>query len=346
MNAIDLFCGVGGLSSGLAAEGVHVVAGIDFDGACQWPYRANHRDSEFIQADVSELSATELLSRWPAEGIRVLAGCAPCQPFSTWSNGRDPAASEKWGLLSHFGRLVAETEPELVTMENVPGLARQSIFRDFVAVLHRCGYEIWSNVVYCPDYGIPQQRRRLVLLASRLGPIALLPPTHGPDNYRTARDAIGHLPPVEAGEAHSEDLLHRASAMNEVNLARIRASVPGGTWNDWPEYLRAKCHRKESGEKSSAVYGRMRWDKPAPTMTTLCYGFGNGRFGHPEQDRAITLREAALLQTFPADYRFVEAGKEVNMRVVGRLIGNAVPPDLGKVVARSFRAHLEALGRA
>ena len=344
MNAIDIFCGAGGLSSGLAAEGVRIVAGVDFDPACRWPFTANH-NADFIEADVSKLTASELQTAWPKNGVRLLAGCAPCQPFSTWSNGRDAMQDAKWGLLSHFGRLMAETLPELVTMENVPGLARHQVFQDFISLLKYTGYHIWYGVVFCPDYGIPQQRRRLVLLASRLGPIELIPPTHTPKLYRTVRQAIGRLPPVAAGEAHPSDPLHRAAAMNPTNMARIRASRPGGTWNDWPESLRAACHRRKSGEKSAAVYGRMTWDDPAPTMTTLCYGFGNGRFGHPEQDRALTLREAALLQTFPKNYRFIEPGKELNMRAIGRMIGNAVPPALGRVVARSFKIHLEAVDK-
>lgn len=345
VNAIDLFCGAGGLSSGLSAEGVRVVAGFDFDPACRWPFTANH-GAEFVEANVAQITGDALVARWPKGELRLLAGCAPCQPFSTWSNGRDTTDDEKWGLLSHFGRLLTETLPEFATMENVPGLARHTVFADFLRVLKANDYYVWHGVVFCPSYGIPQQRRRLVLLASRLGPIEIIPPTHGPSDWRTVRETIGSLPPLAAGEKHPHDPLHRASAMNAVNLARIRASVPGGTWHDWPPGLRAPCHRKASGQKSAAVYGRMEWDGPAPTMTTLCYGFGNGRFGHPEQDRALTLREAALLQTFPPDYQFVAPDEEANMRTIGRLIGNAVPPDLGKVVARSFRAHLEALGQA
>lgn len=342
MHAIDLFCGAGGLSHGLLLEGIKVVAGYDLDPACRFAYEYNNK-AEFVEADISKVEAAELAAKWP-EGIRILAGCAPCQPFSTYSNGRDTSKDGKWGLLYQFARLVDETRPELVTMENVPQLTKHEVFTDFLRSLGKMGYYIWVDEIYCPDYGIPQQRKRLVLLASLLGPIDIVPPTHGPGNYRTVKDTIGGLPPLEAGESHPLDPLHRASALSPLNLARIKQSKPGGTWRDWDQSLVADCHAKDSGKTFPGVYGRMQWDAPSPTMTTLCYGFGNGRFGHPEQDRAISLREAALFQTFPINYQFTPPGADVQMRTVGRLVGNAVPVDLGRVVARSFKAHLEALG--
>ncbi|HAY09403.1 MAG TPA: DNA (cytosine-5-)-methyltransferase, partial [Thauera sp.] len=136
--------------------------------------------------------------------------------------------------------------------------------------------------------------------------------------------------------------LHLAANLSPINLQRIRAARPGGTWRDWPEALVAACHQKESGKHSAGVYGRMEWDKPAPTMTTLCNGFGNGRFGHPEQDRAISLREAAIFQSFPRDYRFVPPGQQPSAKNLARLIGNAVPPKLGAAVARALKASIGA----
>ena len=160
---------------------------------------------------------------------------------------------------------------------------------------------------------------------------------------KTVRQAIGRLRPLDAGQSAPRDRLHAASTLSEKNLQRIRVSKPGGTWRDWPEDLVADCHRAASGKTYPGVYGRMEWDKPAPTMTTQCYGFGNGRFGHPEQDRAISLREAAILQSFPRDYAFVPDDGEVSFTALGRLIGNAVPVDLGRAIARSINSHLASV---
>jgi DNA (cytosine-5)-methyltransferase 1 len=160
---------------------------------------------------------------------------------------------------------------------------------------------------------------------------------------KTVRQVIGRLRALSAGEAAPRDKLHISSTLSEKNLKRIKVSKPGGTWRDWPEHLVADCHRVKSGRTYPGVYGRMEWDKPAPTMTTQCYGFGNGRFGHPEQDRAITLREAAIIQSFPRDYSFIPVNEEVSFKVLGRLIGNAVPVDLGRAIARSINNHLTTI---
>lgn len=337
IKAVDLFCGAGGLTHGLAKAGIDVRLGIDIDPDCRYPYEANNA-GRFLQADVRALSGDLLRSHLGEGEVTLLAGCAPCQPFSTYSQGRDRKNNGDWGMLLEFARLIDETRPDLITMENVPQLADDEVFDEFKARL--TGYFTWHGVVDCIDYGIPQQRRRLVFLASKLGPISLLPPRAVGARRRNVRGAIGSLPPLTAGMTDDRDPIHVAAGMSELNLKRIRASLPGGSWRDWPKALRARCHTKETGAGYGAVYGRMEWDRPAPTMTTLCHGFGNGRFGHPDQDRAISLREAALLQTFPRKYRFVPAGQKVRISAVGRLIGNAVPPRLGEVVGRSLQAHV------
>jgi len=195
--------------------------------------------------------------------------------------------------------------------------------------------------VNCADYGIPQYRKRLVLLASKLGDISLIPKTHTPQNYMTVEDAIGKLEPLKSGETSKKDTLHKASKLSDLNLKRIQQSKPGGTWKDWDEELRLDCHKKKSGSTYVSVYGRMKWDEPAPTMTTHCTGIGNGRFGHPEQDRAITLREAAILQSFPKKYKFVEKNADFNKRTMSIHIGNAVPVKLGEVIGKSIIAHIQ-----
>lgn len=340
IEAIDLFCGAGGLSYGMARQGVKVVAGFDLDPACEYPYTANHPGAQFVQGDVAKVTGQQLTALWSPGAIRLLAGCAPCQPFSSYANTATVDKS-KWRLLKEFARLVGESTPDLVTMENVPRLLDTAPFKTFLRALKQGNYQIAYGVVNAAQYGTPQQRKRLVLVASKLGPVALPEPTHkGSAEWVTVRQAIGHLPTLADGQQCDDDPLHRASTLSPLNRKRIRASRPGGTWRDWPKELVAECHQRESGKHSAGVYGRMDWDKPAPTMTTLCNGYGNGRFGHPKQHRGISLREAAIFQSFPSDYRFVDDNKPVATKTLARLIGNAVPPKLGEAVARSLYASI------
>jgi DNA (cytosine-5)-methyltransferase 1 len=338
---IDLFCGAGGLAYGLKSAGLNVVAGVDLDPACQHPIEKN-TGATFQCQDITDLTRDELDAWFGRAQVRVLAGCAPCQPFSTYSQSRK-SADDRWKLLREFQRLAVEALPEIVTMENVLGIRKQKVWREFVEALEAAEYQVSVHEVACEEYGIPQTRRRLVLLASRLGPIELLGPNVG--DKSTVRDTIAHLPVLGAGEASSSDRLHASSTLHKTNLDRIRASAPGGTWRDWPEDLRADCHVRISGKTYPSVYGRMEWDKPAPTMTTQCYGFGNGRFGHPTQDRAISLREAALLQSFPEGYSFIGDDDIVTFKGLGTLIGNAVPPKLGEVIGNSIVHHLDRIER-
>jgi DNA (cytosine-5)-methyltransferase 1 len=343
IEAVDLFCGVGGLSCGLRKAGIRVVAGVDVDEACSYPYVANHGGARFLLRDVVSLTSAELNALWSPGVVRLLAGCAPCQPFSSYANTRVAADNGKWGLLYEFGRLVDEARPDLVTMENVPGLASEAPFAAFLQTLGGLGYSVCYDVLNAADYGAPQQRRRLVLLASLRGEVQMPSPTHpGPSRWVTVRRAVGALPAIADGEACTQDPMHRAAALSELNRLRVRASLPGGTWRDWPNDLVAECHRKDSGKHSAGVYGRMEWDKPAPTMTTLCNGYGNGRFGHPEQHRGISLREAAIFQSFPLKYKFVKPGAPVASKALARLIGNAVPPRLGQAVGRALLASVAA----
>ncbi|MGB0733148.1 MAG: DNA cytosine methyltransferase [Pontibacterium sp.] len=338
--AVDLFCGAGGLTHGIAQSGIKVVAGFDIDENCRYAYERNNAGAVFYNCDVSDLKGEDIKALYPHGAVKLLAGCAPCQPFSTYSQGRDARKDKKWPLLYSFSRLVREVDPELVTMENVPDVTKHEVYHDFVNELKSLGYRVWANRVFCPEYGMPQIRKRHVLLASKLGVVSLAEAKCNSKDYATVKDAIGSLPPIGAGESYDQDPLHRAARLTEINLKRVRASKPGGTWRDWPEDLVAECHRKLSGRSYSGVYARMQWDKPSPTITTQCFGFGNGRFGHPEQNRAITLREAAILQTFPNDYEFVEPGCAIQFKVLGRMIGNAVPVKLGKLIGDSLVNHV------
>lgn len=336
--AIDLFCGAGGLTHGLMRAGIDVRLGVDIDPVCQYPYVANN-NARFLLKSVDELEASELDRHYRKNGIKLLAGCAPCQTFSTY-NQKATESDKRWWLLRQFSRLVDELSPELVTMENVPRLIEQNVFDEFVSGLECKGYLVTYQIVNCAAYGVPQQRNRLVLLASKFGPISLLAPEQFGKRPRTVKEAIGKLPPLEAGTSHPKDPLHQSSALSEINMQRIKASRPGGTWRDWPSELVADCHKKSSGKTYPSVYGRMTWEEPSPTMTTQFFGFGNGRFGHPEQNRAISLREGAILQSFPPNYKFTRPGEQVCQKSIGRLIGNAVPVTLGEVIGTSLMSHV------
>lgn len=342
ISCVDLFCGVGGLTHGFELEGIPVVAGIDLDPACRFPYVANNR-TRFLERNISKVTARELNELFDKAEIRILAGCAPCQPFSSYFQRYSLDGNEKWGLLYEFARLAKATKPDVISMENVPTLTKHLVFAHFVETLRSMKYDVWFDIVKSEEYGVPQTRRRLVLLASKHGGIEIIEPTH--KKPKTVRQTIGKLRPLVAGESAPRDKLHVAASLLEKNLERIKSSKPGGSWRDWPKHLVAACHREPTGRTYPGVYGRMEWDKPAPTMTTQCFGFGNGRFGHPEQHRAISLREAALLQSFPRGYAFFEKGSEINFTVLGRLIGNAVPVELARAIARSIKAHLREVKR-
>jgi DNA (cytosine-5)-methyltransferase 1 len=342
VKAVDLFCGAGGLTRGLEAAGIKVFVGVDIDPACEYPYNANNR-SKFLLKSVEKLSKADFAEGFNDSELTLLAGCAPCQPFSTYSQGKSSRGDKRWNLLSQFARLVKEVKPAFVTMENVPLLAKQTVFSKFVSELRKDGFHVTYKVVDCAYYGVPQHRNRLVLLASRLGPIEMIAPSVKPKRLKTVRAAIETLPLLEAGGKCPDDPLHQSSILSSLNLKRIRASKPGGTWRDWDGKLVAACHKRESGKSYASVYGRMPWDEPAPTVTTQFYGFGNGRFGHPEQDRALSLREGAILQSFPKKYDFVAKGQPVYIKTIGRLIGNAVPVNLGKAIGKSIVRHVRDL---
>lgn len=339
ISCVDLFCGAGGLSHGLFLEGLTINAGIDMDPASRYPFMVNNQ-AAFIQSDIAEVAPEYIARLFTPRTIRVLAGCAPCQPFSVVNRAGDRSKEHKWRLLYDFKWSIVATRPDIIVSENVPTAARYSVFNDFIKDLRSMGYYVWHGVVNCADYGVPQTRKRLILMASLHGAITMWPPTTDAEHWRTVRHAIGHLPPIRAGETHPKDRLHVSSSLSEINLKRIRATKYGGTWHDWPKelYTRQLLENPESSHRG--VFGRMVWDKPAPTITTHCHGYGNGRFGHPEQDRAISLREAALLQSFPQDYQFVPPNEKVKITTISRLIGNAVPVLLGRAIARSILRHL------
>ncbi len=334
MIAIDLFCGAGGLTRGLLNAGINVILGIDNNDACLLTYEHNNRPTEFLCSDLRNVDAKDIRRRLTGRaGVPLLlAGCAPCQPFST--HQRSSRSGDESRLLREVTRMTEELQPDWVFIENVPGLARVggfSTYRRFKSALADQGYKFADGVVDAKWYGVPQNRRRLVLVASRVGQPSLPEPTHGEgkEPYGTVRGAIGYLPKIAAGQRDPMIPNHCAADLTEVNLRRLRLTpCDGGGRLDWPQSLVLDCHKKRAGHED--VYGRMRWDAPAPTLTCRCFSISNGRYGHPEQDRAISLREAASLQSFADDYRFFGASQ----KSLGEQIGNAVPVGLAEAVGR------------
>jgi DNA (cytosine-5)-methyltransferase 1 len=349
-SVVDLFCGIGGLSHGFVKENFKVDAGVDFDNSCKFAFEANNK-SIFLHKDVTKFTGEELKILYKKNKRKILVGCAPCQPFSIYNhrnsnNGQKKSNDEKWKLLYSFADLIDEVEPEIISMENVPQLMKfddGSVFNDFIKRLEVKDYFVSYYIVNAQDYGVPQRRKRLVLFGSKHSKIELIEKTIENNKFATVKDAIGHLPPIEDGVKHPNDPLHIARKLTPLNKRRIQATKEGGSWSDWDESLKLECHKKESGKSFGSVYGRMKWNDVAPTMTTYCTGLGNGRFGHPQQDRAITLREAALFQSFPEDYKFFEENTNYSSLTIARQIGNAVPVGLGIAIAKSIKKHIEQI---
>ena len=320
LTAVDLFCGAGGLSEGLRQSGVSVVGAIDIAPLAIQTYRANHPDTKVWEQDIRRLHPTEMLSRLGlrAGELDLLAGCPPCQGFSTLRthNQSSNVTDSRNGLVAQFARFCEILQPRSVLMENVPGLGSDRRFRLLAGRLERMGYKLTHGVLDAADYGVPQRRRRFVLLGFLGDSVPFASQAASPVRVR---DAIGGLPAPEA----SGDPLHDHGENRTQEIVELIRDIPkdGGSRLDLGLKRQLPCHRRSDGWHD--VYGRMAWDAPAPTITSGCISPSKGRFLHPEQDRAITLREAALLQSFPRDYKFpLTKGKYK----VADLIGNALPP--------------------
>ena len=339
IHAFDLFCSVGGLTYGLQKSGIQVPGGMDIDPSCRYAYEHNCK-ATFLAKDIRSLCYRDISPFLANADCRVIAGCAPCQPFSAHvSKIKKRRDDTRWNLIKEMARIVREGMPEIVSMENVPNLERETVFREFVTTLRESGYFVEYGVAKCLLFGVPQNRKRLILLGSRLGPIEL--PKGNGNTMKNVRDAIGHLPKIGYGDTCPSDRVHTSCNLFPVNIKRIKASVPGGSWKDWPNSLLPQCYKRESGRTYRSVYGRMEWDKPSPALTTQFYSYGTGRYGHPEQDRALSLREGALLQTFPEDYEFIPPHEAITFTNTGRHIGNAVPPVLAQAIGNAIRKHVE-----
>lgn len=343
----DFFCGCGGTSAGLRDAGMEIVVGLDNDADAAQTYRRNFPEATFIEKDLRDVAVEEVAEAvGDSAAPLVVSACAPCQPYSGFRSGhggpaaRDPRRTLLLRLVPHLEMLL----PDIVIVENVPGLraerAPAGTFSRFCKALRTMGYEVTSDIVDSQHYGAPQRRRRLILLASRHGRLELPPRSHGQGltPVSTVWDWIGDLPAISAGESHPEVPNHHASALSDLNLQRLAATPPGGGRADWPTPLRLACHADHTGH--SDVYGRMHADAPAPSLTTKCTSISNGRFGHPFQDRPISVREAACLQTFARDFVF-----EGGIKSATRQVGNAVPVILAHRIGEACVNHLQAAGR-
>ena len=348
MRAFDFFSGCGGTSAGLRRSGVKVIGGLDLDRHAGRTFRLNFPEACFLERDIRNVKAEDLddligVSRaFPL----LFAACAPCQPFSKQNRHRHDG-DDRRSLLDELRRFVHRFEPEYLFLENVPGLQkgcdRDSPLTEFLRFLDCHGYACSFDTVQMVRFGIPQYRMRLVMVASRLSAISLPKPTHGPGtcntDYPSVWDVIGGYPALKAGERHRTIPNHVASGLSPLNLARIRATPEGGTRESWPDELVLGCHRGYSGH--SDVYGRLHRDRPASALTTRCISLSNGRFGHPVQDRALSVREAAALQSFDDSFVF-----EGSLNAMAQQIGNAVPTRLAEVFGRHFQEHWCKHGKA
>ncbi|MDE0133311.1 MAG: DNA cytosine methyltransferase [Acidimicrobiaceae bacterium] len=339
----DFFSGCGGTARGFADAGVRPVFATDWDEEAVQTFKLNFPDVKAVQRDIRELATEEVVSVMPPadEAIRLLAGCAPCQPFAGHRNAAT-GEDKRSDLVLELLRFVEALCPQLVFVENVPGMRRASRsagpFMEFVEVLKKT-HRVAFDTISCADYGVPQTRRRLVLIASSLGEIDVPTPTHGQSTdqpHVTVRDAIHSLPHSVNAPESSAISSHRAMRLTPLNRKRIKATPEGGDRRNWPKHLWPDCHRAGFGGHTD-VYGRLSWDKPAPTLTTKCISYSNGRFGHPSEHRAITAREAARLQTFHDSFEF--AG---GLTSQARQIGNAVPVLLARRFGQHFVEHVAA----
>lgn len=323
-NVIDFFCGCGGTSAGLRSAGMNIVAGIDYDEKAIKTYHKNFPEATYIQKDiklVSEKEIAEILKCNHLKGPLVFSACAPCQPFSKQNRFRN-SADARLCLLNELHRFIKKFLPDYILLENVPGMQKVSDgpFQKFVDLLESLHYKFCFDVLNAVNYGVPQNRKRLVLLASRRHEIHFPLPEYGKGlrPFRVVRDVIEKYPVLKHGTISSEVKDHEAAKLSDLLLRRISALKPGEDRRSWPDELKLKCHLESKGH--SDVYGRLDWDKPSVTLTTKCISLSNGRFGHPTQNRAISAREAAAIQTFPEDFTFIGSVWEK-----GRQIGNAVP---------------------
>lgn len=342
--AIDAFSGAGGLALGLIRAGFDVRVAFDHDAHAVSTYRHNIGSHAF-EADVKELTGERLLREGGLQQgeCSLIAGGPPCQGFSVQRRGDD--RDDRNDLIMDYLRLVSEIAPAMFLMENVSAIAGRRgkrVLDAFMNGAKAVGYRVQARVLDAADFGVPQRRKRMIVVGERDDSDVCFEfptPTHKPSTYRTVRDAIGDLPnPSHMLPSDIPIPNHEPDRISPMNRLRISHVPPGGGREDIPQELRLPCHRvsvDRAGHRN--VYGRLHWDEPAGTITTKCNSFTRGKFAHPEDNRNISMREAARLQGFPDDFIF--NGDKV---AVAHQIGNAVPPPLAEMLGRALRRALQA----
>ena len=337
IKAIDFFCGAGGLTRGLLNAGIKVLAGVDNDERLKETYTYNNKPSRFINKDINKIEISELREELGIqdEDTTLYAACTPCQPFSTLSRLKDPEGKKI--LLLTFAEIVKKYPPDFILVENVPGLNNacgKEIYEEFLEVLEECKFSSKAaDLLDAKNFGVPQTRKRFILLASKQGSISLPIPQTDPNQFVTVKDCIEKYPKIIDGEESKSYPNHVARKL-KPHLKRIVEAVPkdGGNRQDVIDTsILLKCHQKRPNAHKD-VFGRMAWNAPAPTLTCRCADVYCGRFTHPNQDRGISLREAAALQTFEDNYEFFGT----SIAGISRQIGNAVPVKLAEQLGKSI----------
>ena len=341
LKAIDFFCSGGGMSCGMQQAGVNILGGIDFDDKCRETYESNIKNAKFIHADVFDLREEFLENEFSIkknDDNLILIGCSPCQFWSIIKTDKKKSEKSK-SLLIEFKRFVKYFTPGYVVVENVPGVLRrknESGLDHFIDWLERKGYQVHFDVHEVSEYGVPQHRKRFTLIANRVTEKEIIP-LKSKGKKVTVRDVLGvnnGFNKVPPGYKDYTLFRHTVAGLKEINLKRLRLTPKdGGTRMAYVnnKKLAPKCHYKKTSSFKD-IYGRMWWDKPAPTITTKFFSISNGRFAHPDEDRAISLREGAVLQSFPKNFIF----RTKSIADTARMIGNAVPPLYAKAIAKSI----------
>jgi DNA (cytosine-5)-methyltransferase 1 len=336
LHAIDLFCGCGGLTQGLKKAGFRVIWAVDNDSSAVAAYRANHKEVDVREADIRTLDYETIKRQLKLKkgALDLLAGCPPCQGFSTLrtANGYYDVYDERNDLLHQFYIFAKTFLPRAVMLENVPGLAETHRFKLFIARMRKLGYVGEFEVLDAADYGVPQRRRRLIYIGGRRFTASLAEPSK---RLKSVRDTIARLPLA----GRSGDPLHDFPENRSKRVSDLIKKIPknGGSRTELPDNYVLECHKEHDGYYD--VYGRMHWDEVSPTITSGCFNPSKGRFLHPTQNRAITMREAALLQGFPRWYRFPTTRGKL---AIALMIGNALPPPFIAAHARAIRNHIFA----
>lgn len=343
LKAVDFFSGAGGLTCGLSAAGIKVIAGVDNDGTCKETFEKNNKGSVFLERDITKYPVSDLeqdLKIKPNDDNMIFAGCAPCQFWSIIRTSKEKSKKTK-NLILDFQRFVEHFKPGFVLVENVPGISskKDSPMGHFIEVLESLGYNVAHDITDMSFYGIPQKRKRFTLLASRVSTISLPKPTN---KKKTVRDVLGTkngFRKIKAGTADKDLFLHTAASLSQKNIERLQMTdKDGGDRSNWQNKKGYQLDCYASGEKKFYdTYGRMWWDRPSPTITTKFFSISNGRFAHPEEDRAISLREGATLQTFPVNYEFIGT----SVASIAKMIGNAVPPEFAKIIGKQIVKSLQ-----